>query len=383
MRTDYFSIIGYVSVLLWLAVPVLWLLHAGLRPRKWLCHVALAAAIAAFVLAKINSVTYVNRIQLDTSKQMAEWQAKQDAKLKEAEAQRSEDVADIRFAEDAAGDYLDRAGMDEADLKYMDKLNEDVPAWKKEKKQRSNNAAEDNSLEAQIGAKTETEGMESDATESAVEKDPVIMLEKDKMLANRLDGMNLKIIRVLILLGVVYLVYDYMHRANSYAEAYMPLPLPSRWLDNVSPAPPLLNLPGKPRRSAVDELKWITRKGDVFVYMTDKSGAAEQVPASIPGLMGKFKPIDVMRVDSSIEDRFVFESLWYRRSSFVVDSSERAIQMLGQFVAYLTERRASRARVSQTVHIVWDMTAPLADEWLADFAKLMKTTGMSLVICPA
>ncbi len=382
MRFDYFSIIGYLSVIMWLAVPVLWVLHAKTRPRKWLVHIALGVAVAAFVFAKINSRFYVNKIQIDMSEQMAEWQAKQDAKLKEAEKERSGDVADVRFVEDAAGEYLDKAGMDDSDLKYMESLNEAVPAWKKQKRQRSATREEDDSLEALIGAKEQTEGVEGAEVENAA-KAPVQMPEKDKMRANTLDGLNLKITRLMILLGLVYLVGDYLHRANSYDEAYLPLPVPSTWLEGMAPAAALMKRSGTPRRSISEELAWLTNRGDSFIYMSDKPEAIEKVPEKLPGLFGKFMPKEVIRVDSRIDDKFIFESLWYGRSSFAVDSSERAIQMLGQFVAYLSERKASRARVRQTAHIIWDVTTPLSEEWQEDFAKLMKATGMTLVVCQA
>jgi hypothetical protein len=328
-----------------------------------------------------NSTGYVDKIRLDTSKELAEMQAKQDAKLKEAEQARSGEVADVRFAEDARGEYLDRAGMDESDLKYMDKLNEDVPQWKLQKKQRSQEKTDDDSLEALIGVREETKGVDGSGIQEAAEKNPVLMLQQDKDLANRLDGLNLNMIRLLILLGLIYLVSDYLHRANSYTEAYLPMPVPSAWLDGMAPVPPLITRSATPRRTMDEELVWLTRRGDTFVYMTDKPGAVEKVPERIPSVCGRFRPVDVMRVNGGIDDQFVFESLWYGRSSFVVDSSERAVQMLGQFVAYLSERKSCRAKVRQTVHIIWDVAAPLSEEWQVDFAKLTKATGMSLVVC--
>ena len=72
-------------------------------------------------------------------------------------------MAQIRFAEDDDDDFLDTAGMDESDLTYMQSFGEDAtPEWKQEKRQRSA-GAEDDSLEAMIGASEDTEGVEADA----------------------------------------------------------------------------------------------------------------------------------------------------------------------------------------------------------------------------
>jgi hypothetical protein len=382
MRLDYFSIWGYLSMVLWLAVPVLWTLHAKRRPRRWLGHIALAVAVAALVFAKINSVRYVGRIEIDTSEQMAKWKAEQNAKLKAAEEARSGDVADIRFAEDTAGDYLDRAGMDEADLKYMDKLHEDVPAWKKQKKQRGESATEDDSLNALIGGKSKPKAVAGSGIDQAEGRSPILMQEKDKAMANRLDSLNLKLIRLLIWMGVLFIMVDYLYRVNSYEDAYFPLPVPSNWVRGLVPAEPLVTRSGKPMRSVLEELAWISRRGDCFVYMSDKPGVADAVPERLPRLPGGFLCMDVVRVNEHVDDKFVFEALWYGRSSFVVDSSERSMQLLGTFANYLVERKARRARVSQTAHIIWDLSSPLDEEWQADFARLMKATGMSLVIWP-
>ena len=74
--------------------------------------------------------------------------------------------------------------------------------------------------------------------------------------------------------------------------------------------------------------------------------------------------MDVLRVDgwrTRIDDDFVFEALWFGRSSFVVDSAARAEQMLSRFIELLEKRKTTRARVSQTVHIVWDLKTPIPE----------------------
>ena len=74
----------------------------------------------AFSLGKHNSLTYVNKIQPDRSQQKAELEAKIAAEQQAVLDQRGEQVAQIRFAEDAEDEFLDRAGLDDEDLENLD-----------------------------------------------------------------------------------------------------------------------------------------------------------------------------------------------------------------------------------------------------------------------
>lgn len=362
MNPASFSIIGYISVILWICVPVLWLAHSVIRPRRWLVHIALGLAVLAFMSANWNSYRYVNRIQLDRTEEMAAWEAKQEAARKAAEASRSEDVAQIRFAEDARGDYLDTAGMDEADLKYFEKAAAgEIPEWKKEKKQRREGAVDDDSLEGQIGGSTSSEGMASDSLDQAEGAAPVTMVADDLALAQRLDAANLQVTRWLILLGIVFLITDYLRRANVYHEAYLPLRLPSACLTAFTPAPAMFSRPDSPRRTVPEELAWLHKRGDAYLYI-----GAEQPPES------------VVRITDGVTDDFVFEALWYGRSSFALDSSERAGQLLIRFAELLEERKATRAKVAQTVHVVLDVDVPKVSDVLI---KQAGATGFSLFVC--
>ena len=84
---------------------------------------------------------------------------------------------------------------------------------------------------------------------------------------------------------------------------------------------------------------------------------------------------------SEISDDFIFEALWYGRSCFVVDSADRADRMLERFLELLEERKKVRARVAQTVHVVWDAMHPLSESQTLAFARLAKSTGFSLFVC--
>ena len=176
------------------------------------------------------------------------------------------------------------------------------------------------------------------------------------------------------------LLVDYLGRANVYADAIMPLPLPSAWPNAITAMPPVVVRSAPARRDMPGELAWLAKRGDCFVYLTDDAMAVAAVPASLPRVGKAWRPVDVLRVDGErISDDFLFEALWYGRSCFVVDSPERAVRMFGRFLELLEERKKVRARVSQTVHVVWDLKRPLSERELDSFSRLAKATGFSLL----
>jgi len=121
MNPNSFSILGYLGVLLWLAVPLLWLLRRRVKAPGWL---ALAFAVLSFVFATVNSRSHVSRIQAEAIETSADARMLEAAKLKAVEEARGGEVADVRFAEDGAGDFIDKAGMDDADRKYLESIDE-------------------------------------------------------------------------------------------------------------------------------------------------------------------------------------------------------------------------------------------------------------------
>jgi len=383
MNWELFSPIGYASVVLWLCMPLLWLLHWLRGRRGWLVHIALLLGVMAFILAKANSELYVNRIQVDRTEQIQEQLTRQELAQQAATEAREGEVAPIRFAEDDQGEFLDLAGMDEADRKYLQSLTEDTtPDWKKEKQQRSADLSDD-SLESQIGQDNQQEGIASTAEFEDEAPKAISMSDRDKLAADRLDLANLRIIPILLLIGLVILVYDYLRRANMYDRAYFPLPLPSRWLDSVTPPQPVAFKPQSPRRTLLEELRVIGRRGESFVLVTDDERTAAQATTNVCRLPLDLWPVEVLDVaefNGKMDDDFVFETLWYGRNCFVVNSAERGEQMLKRFLELLVDRRNTRAHVRRRVRIVWDVANPLSEETLRYFAILGRATGFSLMI---
>ncbi|MES2983331.1 MAG: hypothetical protein V4727_13540 [Verrucomicrobiota bacterium] len=377
MNPNSFSILGYISVLLWLAVPLLWLLRRRFTLPGWL---ALALAILSLALATHNSLTHVNRIEVEQAEETINQLDAAAAKRKNVEEARGGEVADIRFAEDGDDDFIDKAGMNDADKKYLDSIDESKePAWKGKKKKRGDADEQSGDLEDEIGGKEAISGVKSDSLQTEESRPPILMTEAHKATANRIDGHNLNAARIAILLGFLIFIIDYFTRANSYARAVFPLPLPASWLNAFSPLPAVIQRPNPPRRNLPEELAWLAKRGDVFICFTkDASG----LPESLPRFAKKFAPIDLLHVDSpDISDELIFESLWYGRSSFVVDSLDRINSLFGSIYLQLEQRHKARARSRCNVHIVWNIDQQLHEDDIADFERFARSTGFSLFIC--
>jgi len=392
MNYDVFSSIGYASVAAWALVPILFLLHHFVRPRRSICHIAVVVSVAAFALAKVNSLYHVNRIEEDRSEEIARVQKAIEEARKRKEEERAGDVADIRFAEDDNDDYLDVGGMDDGDRAYY--VGADgkgkkaapagdpgVPAWKRQKQKRVH-AGPENTIEGAIGALDTTGGVDTSAVEERQIK-PIIMSVEDKDMANRLDAANLQIIRILIAAGLLYLLYDYLSRFNSYREAYLPLPLPAGLVNSVTPLPAIQTRSAKPRRSMVGELEVIARRGESFLYLADSPDKAEAIPSRMKrcplGLLRtEVLPVNFEGVEVSSD--FVFDALWSGSCSFTVGSREDAEGLLEDFVELLEDRKLNRARASRNVRLVWDMSEPPHDILKRNMEILGPATGFSLLV---
>jgi len=393
MNYDIFSPVGYASVAAWALVPILFLLHQFIRPRRSLCHIAVALSVAAFALAKVNSLYHVNRIEEDRSEEIARVQKAIEEARKRKEEERADDVADIRFAEDDNDDYLDVGGMDDGDRAYyLDGTGKgkkvaqegvtDVPAWKRQKQTRVH-AGPENSLEGAIGALDGTGGVDTSAVEEGQVK-PIIMSAEDKDMANRLDAANLQIIRILIAAGLIYLLYDYLSRFNSYREAYLPLPLPAGLVNSVTPLPAIQTRSPKPRRSIVKELAFIARRGESFLYLTDSPEKADAVPPNMRKWPLGRRRVEILPVDFEgveVSSDFVFDALWSGSCSFTVGSREDAEDLLEDFVELLEDRKLNRARAPRNVQVVWDMAEGPGDLLKRNMEILGPATGFSLLVC--
>ena len=103
----------------------------------------------------------------------------------------------------------------------------------------------------------------------------------------------------------------------------------------------------------------------------------------MPRLPGGKWPIRVLdlREDDGIDDRFVFETLWFARNSFVLQDETRALRLLEEFVVWLGLRRDVKAHAKQAVHLVWDLPFEVPEPLRQRIETLGKTTGFTLLIC--
>ena len=370
---DYFSLSGYASVMALVLVFTLWVIHFIFKPQQIVCYLAMGMAIMAFSLGKHNSLTYVNKIQPDRSQQKAELEAKIAAEQQAVLDQRGEQVAQIRFAEDAEDEFLDRAGLDDEDLENLDNIREELtPDWKPEEKKRSA------STEGSDG-----EGMDTAAIAESAEPEPIVMLEADLMRANHFDYWNLQISKWCMGLGLLIILYDYIRRHNRYESAYFPLKIPSALTNLVTPYPSVVDRSSKPRRSVPEELTWLTKRGDPFVYFSSNSANTKEVDEALVSFFGKKKnSLQIIKTSTSaFTDNFAFESWWFGRSSVIVESKERSESMIGSFLDLLEGRSSTRARVRQTAHLVWDLDSPIPNEIKNRLEQLAARTGFSLLLC--
>ena len=380
INPEIFSQIGYLSVILWAAALLLCLVYWK-KPSLIICVAVLGMTIGGYTCARINSKNHVNLIQLDRSEEIAKMAALKKAKQQALLDSRGGEVAQIRFAEDGAGDFIDHAGMDDTDLKFFEKQGIEIPEWKKEKKKRSAAGADDDSIEAAIGGEKVISGVESASTfEEKAGREPILMSEVDMVMANRLDFMNLRIAFYMIFVALLLLLVDYLRRANIYGKSSFVLPLPSSWLNALTPMPAMLSTKKRDQESVRKELNRLAKRGDSFLYLTDDPARANSLPESLTRFPLIGGQEDLIPVTEEVENEFVFESLWYGRSSFVVSSDDRSQQLLNYVVEQLATRKNVRAKVAQTSHVVWDLKNPMSDELKRVIEELAQATGFSILL---
>jgi hypothetical protein len=370
-NTQIFGLIGYISIGVALLVPLCWLFHWMAKRKKWMVHIALFFAIVAFGLAKYNSLVYVGNIEEDMSEQMAAAAKREADKRRKLEKERESEVAKIRFAEDDAGDFIDKGGMDETDLRLHGL----------KKKERSEKGSVDNSLTGSINTEEKKDGMKTEDLEENVEPSAVLK-RKDYDLAQLVDGLNLKTIRWLIMLTLCYIFIDYLKRGNKKDQAYFPIPLPSSWFNAFTPLHAPINEAIKRTKPVIKDLRSFAKRNETFLYLSD-SNLVDSIPETLPKFMNKKNPMDILPLsykDNPIHEDFIFESLWYARSSFYSDDIDDSKSLLIHFISLMAERKEARAHTIQNVHIIWDFTEPLPENTCKLFSQLGNETGIYLHI---
>ena len=377
-----FGVLGYLGVVVSLVVPVLWVLGRIRKGNPRLLVAAVGSAAIALFCAQVNSTFHVNHIEPDRSAVEAAAKAAEEElrqrKLAAIDATREQAAADIRFAEDAKDDAIDKAGLDDGDLKYLEQLESDAattPAWKKEKKTRGEGGTPDDSLESQLGGDGTPGGVSPTKTDAESTRKPIIVSEAAYAAAHRVDRWNLWWTRLLVVAAIAVLGYDWLRAANDYARAYSPMPVPSSLVNAMRPLAPLTIRPEPPRRTMPEELAWFLSRGDSFVYLAGTADAVDRAEAALATFEEQKRPVQVLRVGPKGEqcsNRFVFEAVWFGRCSFIIADPARAERLVKEFCIFLEERRATRAKARQTVHVVWDLAGAVPRDKVPAFVEAWK-----------
>ncbi len=385
-----FGVLGYLGVVVSLVVPVLWVLGRIRKGNPRLLLAAVGIAAFALVCAQVNSTFHVNRIEPDRSAVEAAAKAAEEElrqrKLAAIDATREQAAADIRFAEDAKDDAIDKAGLDDGDLKYLEQLESDAatttPEWKKEKKTRGEGTPADDSLESQLGGDGAPGGVSQAKAEAESTRKPIVVSDAAYATAHRVDRWNLWWSRFLLVAAIAVLGYDWLRAANDYARAYWPLPVSSAVVDAMRPLPSLFVRPQPPRRSMPEELAWLLQRGDAFVYLASTPAAGDRAAAALATFEQRRHPVQVLRVGIGGEqcsNRFIFEAVWFGRCSFLIDDPARAERLVKEFCILLEERRGTRARARQTVHVVWDLAGAVPPDKAPAYIEAWKKLIQALV----
>ena len=382
MNWQVFGTIGYLGIALGVAAVLVWLVHWQ-KQHRFLPYIGFILALASLVCARINSTQHVARVEVDPSIMLAMMDEERKKKEQALLESRTDEVDNIRFAEDAQGENLDIAGMDEVDLKYLKAIQEaETPEWAKKKKARGENAQEDDSLESAIGAKKQSEGANVEALEEEEAPEPILMDEASVVLASEMDLWNLRVSEWLFYIAILILLLDYIRRANIYREALWPIPLPSSWLQAFTPLPVVYHQPEKPRRDVASQLAWFTRRGDQWIYFTDQPGKTAEIKDSLGKLKKWPYRLDLLEVDDRMDNELVMESAWYGRASFICDSAERGVGLLGHCLSQLKHRRITKAHAPQYVHLVWDCDQELSPDAFEAFQERAVHSRVSLYVIP-
>jgi len=285
----YFGVVGMLSILLYLGA----LVACGLgffrfpQERTKLVWLGLCLGILGFLTSLLNSA-YVGTFVRDTSEQVAEAKERT-AKIAAEEARGKkrfveESVQDVALlerekaavkakkeqeeaekdgtaqaasegggGEDVAGNA---AGSGTQESEAPD-LSEVTPEYKKRGKQEIDESKWQ-------GDEDVTASLEQTKAESQVDKRLLPSPDYDR--ANAWDRSNLFLARWSLAVVILLVLVDYARRFNRTFQAFLPLPLASRWLDAVSPKAHSAVIAGPARHHLAAYLRDFVARGESFLY---------------------------------------------------------------------------------------------------------------------
>ncbi len=287
----YFGLLGTLSVLLWIAaaatVGVGFLKLTDRRTK--LAWIAVGLATLAFFSAKVNS-HLVSRIQIDRTAQEEEFRERQ---RQEALREDRESRKEIMFAEEGVSDMKtvkeEREAEDLDDEDLTPGIEEATVGTDAESKDEDAENQPNVPLYKQRGKAERAEGKSEkladveSAVKGAKESKPSgkMLEEEDKIRAENWDRANLFLSRWTLVVVLLLAAGDYVRRFNRTFDAFLPLPLSSRWFDRLSPKSMSVLITKVDRTSLADHLRNFVRRGETYVYFGPNDPIAEPLLARV------------------------------------------------------------------------------------------------------
>jgi hypothetical protein len=344
-------VVGLLSIGIWVAAILALVLH-GRRLRKGYSLVALGLSLVAIVLAKVNS-SHVSAIKLDRRDEIAAVVKAQ--KEQAAAAGEVDSVASaVKFAE---GD------PEEAALAYRKQGKQVRTAGKH--------------VDKPVGDLEET-------TTPTTER---FMAESDLRLANRLDRVNLLIVRLIWWVAWVVGIADYLSRFNSTAHVRWPLPISGRWLDGLFHKTRAALMGGRAtaRLSPERYVQEIVMKGENFVYFGDHDPSSGPLLHRLRVWKWAIWSLPKLLYGAPAAPRgseFALDAAWFGRYGVVMSGKAESAALLADMVAILLERYEAGASARVTLHLIWDLPELPPMETVAPLIRVLRETNLKLVVWP-
>ncbi len=369
----YFEIVGILSIAAWVSAVVLLVMFARREPRNRFYLLAFGLAVAGWVLGLVNSGR-IDEIQVDRTREYEEGRREQQRKRIEMLKAGNDEhkVTDVQFAEDAAGEKNDLAGLTTNEVAFVNlEANTNTPAYRLAGKP------------ARDVSRKESPGGPAAGVLKREARTARTLPESDVIAANNLDRFNRVVLRLILWLSGGLVIWDYLRRFNRTAAFYFPLPLTGPWIDDLSPKVHTAVIDGADAAAVERYLAGLIRRGETFVYFGPGNpfGRMGEVPR-LPIARLPFWRLPLMRYGGTatpLDAGFFFEGVWFGRCAVTVDNRDAAAGVLERFSKYLYDRVVVRASARATVNLVWHFESLPDEGALKRLASLVKQTNFRFV----
>lgn len=374
---DYFGLIGIASIVAWLLALAALVVYAAKVRKPRIIHVAIGIAVVAIVLAEFNSAN-VDKIQvLPEATPTADAPDKVNEKTLKTIQSRA---AEIRFAED------DKATSTAAKKPADGELGYDYRKAGKQTREAGRSLGHGVTVPPSAAASQPAGDAATQPASEALPADVRRMSSIDVTLANRYDGMNLRLSRFTLLAAIVLLGVDYLRRFSLVSEPLTPLPIPPLLAGFVAqafaPARRVFlartdgdTLPRTLAETAV-------RKGESFVYFGAKDLWAESSLTKLPVARRSCRA-DKLLIDNSpstYRPDFVADAVWFGRASAVVCGESQMTAILNALVQRAGRREVIEPASRRRINIIWDHATPPASAVFSALAGEAARQNLRLIV---